>query len=165
MHKIGFGKQPYLVYQHFDAGHPHIHIVTTNIEADGKRIDLHHLGIRKSEPARKAIEKEFNLVVAEAQKKRQIFQLKPVASGKVAYGKSQTKMAIQNVLEAVVGQYKYTSLSELNAVLRQYNVIVENGSENSRVNKHRGSSTGCWMVKENRLVSRSKQAFSIANPH
>jgi hypothetical protein len=25
-------KQPYLVYQHLDAGHPHIHIVTTNIQ-------------------------------------------------------------------------------------------------------------------------------------
>ena len=28
MNKIGFEKQPYLVYQHRDAGHPHIHIVT-----------------------------------------------------------------------------------------------------------------------------------------
>src|SRR5258705_13763469 len=32
MERIGFGKQPYLVYEHKDAGHPHIHIVTTNIE-------------------------------------------------------------------------------------------------------------------------------------
>src|SRR2546423_11997245 len=29
MDEIGFGSQPYLVYQHFDAGHKHIHIVTT----------------------------------------------------------------------------------------------------------------------------------------
>ena len=36
MQKIGFGDQPYLVYQHFDAGHPHLHIVTTNIKADGR---------------------------------------------------------------------------------------------------------------------------------
>src|SRR5262245_52943800 len=25
MARIGFGDQPYLVYEHFDAGHPHIH--------------------------------------------------------------------------------------------------------------------------------------------
>src|ERR1700744_1055604 len=31
---IGFGEQPYLVYQHFDAGHCHVHIATTNIRAD-----------------------------------------------------------------------------------------------------------------------------------
>ncbi|MGI8583448.1 MAG: relaxase/mobilization nuclease domain-containing protein [Chitinophagaceae bacterium] len=38
MDKIGFAEQPYLVYQHLDAGHPHIHIVTTNIQQSGKRI-------------------------------------------------------------------------------------------------------------------------------
>src|SRR5687768_4137289 len=27
--KMGFGNQPFLVYQHFDASHPHVHIVTT----------------------------------------------------------------------------------------------------------------------------------------
>ncbi len=131
--KIGFGEQPYLVYQHHDAGHPHIHLVTTNIEADGKRIDLHHLGIRKSEPARKALEKEFGLVQAESQKKDENYKLKPVAVGKAKYGKSQTKMAIQNILENVINPYKYTSLPELNAVLNQYNVKAERGTENSKV--------------------------------
>lgn len=137
MGKLGFGKQPYLIYQHHDAGHPHIHIVTTNIEADGKRIDLHHLGIRKSEPARKYIEKAFGLVRAEAQKK-QVFKLEAIAVQRVQYGKSQTKKAIQNVLDHVIGQYKYTSLPELNAVLKQYNVLAERGSENSRVYRHKG---------------------------
>lgn len=32
MDKIGFGDQPYLVYVHRDAAHPHLHIVTTNIQ-------------------------------------------------------------------------------------------------------------------------------------
>ena len=31
MERIGFCNQPYLVYRHDEAGHPHIHIVTTNI--------------------------------------------------------------------------------------------------------------------------------------
>jgi len=90
-----------------------------------------------SEPARKAIEKEFGLVVAEAQKKQKN-QLKPVSVVKALYGKSQTKMAIQNVLEAVLNQYRYTSLPELNTVLKQYNVMAERGSENSRVYQHKG---------------------------
>jgi hypothetical protein len=137
MQKLGFGDQPYLVYQHHDAGHPHLHVVTTNIKADGSRIDLHHLGIRMSEPARKAIEKEFGLVVAEAQKK-QNSQLNQVSVSKALYGKSQTKMAIQNVLEAVLNQYRYTSLPELNAVLKQYNVIAERGNDDSRVYQHNG---------------------------
>src|SRR5476651_1083858 len=64
MKGIGFENQPYLIYKHFDAGHPHIHIVSTNIEADGKRISLHNIGELKSEPARKAIEIDFGLVQA-----------------------------------------------------------------------------------------------------
>lgn len=136
--KIGFGNQPYLIYQHFDAAHPHIHIVTTSIEADGKRIDLHNLAICKSEPARKSIAKVFNLIVAEDQKKLKAFRLKPVFVGEVAYGKSETKMAIQNMLESVLGQYKYTSLHELNAVLNQYNVHADRGSEDSRIYKMGG---------------------------
>src|SRR5207237_5583995 len=52
---IGFGEQPYLVYQHHDAGHPHLHIVTTNIKENGKRIELHNLGQYRSMKASKQI--------------------------------------------------------------------------------------------------------------
>ena len=138
MEKIGFGKQPYLVYQHHDAGHPHIHIVSIKVRPDGSRIDMNNIGRNQSEQARKTIEKEFGLVNAEAQKKQEQYLLKTVSVAKVLYGKSQTKMAIQNVLEAVLNQYRYTSLPELNAVLKQYNVIAERGSENSRVYQHSG---------------------------
>ncbi len=133
MQKLGFGQQPYLVYQHHDAGHPHIHLVTTNIQSNGNRIDLHHLGIRKSEPARKEIEKMFGLVVADACARREAFRLKPVDVKKVQYGRTETKRAISNVLDAVLQKYNYTSLPELNAVLKQYNVMADRGSENSRI--------------------------------
>lgn len=95
MDKIGFGKQPYLVYQHFDAGHPRVHVISINIERDGKRIDLHHLGIRKSEPARKEIEEAFGLVKAEGRKKNVQFNLFPIAMGKVRYGKTESKRLLQ----------------------------------------------------------------------
>lgn len=106
MQKLGFGEQPYLVYQHHDAGHPHIHIVTTNIQADGSRIDLHHLGIRKSEPARKEIERTFGLVVADDRQRQQTFRLKPLDVRKVQYGRTATKRAITNVLDAVLEKYR-----------------------------------------------------------
>src|SRR6478735_9855288 len=65
MQKIGFGNQPYLVYQHHDAGHPHIHIVTTNIQRNGKRISVHNIGRNQSEKARQEIEAKFKLVKAQ----------------------------------------------------------------------------------------------------
>jgi hypothetical protein len=38
MSAIDFRDQPWLVYRHVDAGHPHMHIVSTNIRRDGSRI-------------------------------------------------------------------------------------------------------------------------------
>src|SRR5688500_15734798 len=64
MGRIGFGDQPYLVYQHNDAAHPHVHIVTTNIQEDGNRISIHNLGKNQSETARKEIEDKYGLVKA-----------------------------------------------------------------------------------------------------
>jgi hypothetical protein len=133
MEKIGFGKQPYLVYQHYDAGHPHLHIVSINIERDGKRIDLHHLGIRKSEPARKEIEELFGLVKAEGRKNKEQFNIQPISMGKVCYGKIESKKVLTNVLNKVLNEYKYSSLAELNAVLKQYNVLADRSSENSKI--------------------------------
>src|SRR5690606_3631992 len=133
MDKIGFGQQPYLVYQHHDSGHPHIHIVSIKIREDGSRIDTQNIGRNQSEIARKEIEKSFGLVVAEGHGKNQKQELQPITMGKVQYGKIESKKAIANVLNVVLPTYKYSSLPELNAVLQQYNVLADRGSENSRI--------------------------------
>jgi hypothetical protein len=138
MEKIGFGHQPYLVYRHQDAGHPHLHIVSTNIERNGKRISMHNLGKNQSEKARKEIETEFKLVKAEHHRRTESQVLLVVAAKKVTYGKSASKQAISNVLATVYPQYKYTSLPEYNAVLKLYNVIAERGAEDSRMFKQHG---------------------------
>ena len=138
MEKIGFGKQPYLVYQHHDAGHPHLHVVTNNIQRDGKRIDLHLIGVKKSEPARKEIEELFGLVKAEGRKQKEDFSLKPINVSRVEYGKAESRKAINSVLNKILFDYKYSSLPELNAVLNLYNVHADRGSEESRVFKNNG---------------------------
>ncbi len=138
LQKIGFANQPYLLYHHYDSGHPHVHIVTTNIKSDGRRIELHNLGKIRSENARKEIEQLYGLVKAEDSKQRQAYQLKPVNVQKVQYGRSETKRAITNVMDAGVNSYKYTSLPELNAVLQQYNVVADKGNENSRIFENKG---------------------------
>lgn len=130
MDKIGFGDQPFLVYQHHDAGHPHIHLVSVKVGHDGKRIETQNIGRNQSERARKEVEKEFNLVKADG-RKQQIDHLKP-AMVSANYGKVETKRAISNVLAGVIDKYKFSSIPELNAVLNQYNVMADRGSEDSR---------------------------------
>ncbi|MEP6749409.1 MAG: relaxase/mobilization nuclease domain-containing protein [Bacteroidota bacterium] len=138
MQKIGFGDQPYLVYRHHDSGHPHIHIVSTNIERDGKRISMHNMGRNQSEKARKEIEVDFGLVKADSKKLNDDLKLIPVSAQKVIYGKSATKRAIANVLMVVIDRYKYISLAELNAVLKLYNVAADPGKDDSRMFKQKG---------------------------
>ena len=88
MEKIGFGGQPYLVYKHLDAGHPHIHIVSTNIQKDCRRISLHNIGKNQSNTARKEIESQFNLVRAEDQHRCMQSENIPLNSPNIQYGKS-----------------------------------------------------------------------------
>lgn len=135
--KIGFASQPYLLYQHHDAGHQHVHIITTNIRPDGKAINLHNIGRNRSEVARKEIESEFLLTRAEDHK-RQVFELKPATLSPLEYGTAETKQAISNVLQNLINSYHYTSLAELNAVLFQYNVFADHGGEGSRVRRGDG---------------------------
>ncbi|MDN3579394.1 relaxase/mobilization nuclease domain-containing protein [Mucilaginibacter flavus] len=138
MDKIGFGDQPYLVYKHDDAAHAHIHIVTTNIETDGNRISLHNIGKTLSEPARKELEVEFGLVKADSKAINKANRIKPISPEKAVYGKTPTKRAITNVVGAVVSQYKFTSLPEFNAVLKQFNVTADRGKEGTLMFEKQG---------------------------
>lgn len=138
MEKIGFGRQPFLVYKHEDAGHPHIHIVSTTIKQDGSRINTHNIGRNQSEKARKEIEQQYGLVKAE--RERQLLKpgIKSVDVEKAVYGKSETKRGISNVVAAVFSQYKFTSIPEFNAALKQFNVVADRGKEEGRIYKNRG---------------------------
>ena len=131
MERIGFGDQPFLVYRHDDAGHPHLHVVTTNIRPDGQRIDTHNIGRTLANDARRELEKEFNLVKAEGRQYSDALGIKAADLEKAQYGKAPTKRAITNITGAVMRSYKFTSLSEYNAVLKQFNVVADRGNETS----------------------------------
>ncbi|KLT67119.1 relaxase/mobilization nuclease domain-containing protein [Pedobacter sp. BMA] len=129
MNGIGFGEQPFLVYKHEDANHPHIHIVTTNVKADSTRIDLHNIGKVLSEKTRKELEMKYNLIRAEGHGKE--LQITPINIDMANYGEKQTKRSIYNVVTAVLRSYKFTSFSEYNAILKCFNVIADRGPEDS----------------------------------
>ncbi len=138
MSRIGFGEQPYLVYHHHDAGHPHIHILSTTIRSDGTRINTHNIGRNQSEMARKFVEEKYGLVKAENQSLAAPKMVVPFDLKKVEYGRSETRRGIANVLLGVLGTYNYTSLPELNAVLKQLNVVADRGEVDGFIFSKRG---------------------------
>lgn len=133
--RIGFGNQPCLIYQHHDAGHPHVHLVTVNIDAQGKRIETHNLGKNQSEIARKEIEKLYGLMPAE---KQQFIGPDIRNLGKLSYGETPTKAGIQSVLNQVWQNYAFTSFGEYNAILRCYGMEADRGERDSQRYKQGG---------------------------
>ena len=138
MEGIGFKEQPYLVYQHFDAGHPHLHVVTTNIRDNGDPINLHFIGLKKSEPTRKAINEKYGLMKAEGRKREQLDPMRADPPEVLQYGKRPTVEAITDVLYYVLHHYRYRDLMELNAVLQLYNLRANPGKPGGRIHAHDG---------------------------
>jgi len=138
MEKIGFGEQPFLIYQHHDTAHAHMHIVTTTIREDGNPIDINNIGRNQSEQARKEIEIAYNLVKAQDQKRALQEEIRALDVQRLQYGKSETKRGIANVIDTILAKYKCSSLEELNAVLSLYNVRAFRGSPDSRLYKMGG---------------------------
>ena len=144
MQAIDFGEQPWLLYRHTDVGHPHMHIVTTNIRHDGSRIsnDLrspHHL-------------KQVCFQIEEKHHLHPVFEM-PELFGreqptpqeertrylqKVIYGERPTKTAIEEVLRTINSRYAFTSFEGYNAILSLFNVRADRGSENSPMYENRG---------------------------
>lgn len=156
MQKIDFADQPALVYRHLDAGHPHMHVVTTNIRPDGSRIknDLrspHHLmeicaGLEirhhlthaipsPSDDRHLAQRERPGLIPGPAQHNT---PSPSIAPSRLHYGQSATKTGIAGVLDYALDKFAYTSLDELNAALSLYRVRADRGSEQGRMYQNRG---------------------------
>jgi hypothetical protein len=124
-----FVDQPWIVYRHYDSLHPHAHIVSTTIKPDGTRIRISLNDLKRSRELTHALEKKYSLDVS----KEEVQYLQ-----KIKYGQISLRPHMEAVLDAVVPTYKYTSLAELNAVLRLYNMKASRGQESSFIYQHRG---------------------------
>jgi Relaxase/Mobilisation nuclease domain len=138
MNAMGFDNQPYLTYRHHDAGHTHLHVVATDIRSDGSKINLGPLGLQRSNQLCTEFEREFYLQENRKAAREEQAQFSVLHAHKVVYGEPGLKRAVSDVLNAVVDHYAYTSLEELNAILREYNVRANPGGEDSRLREVRG---------------------------
>ncbi|MFX1705070.1 relaxase/mobilization nuclease domain-containing protein [Chitinophaga sp. CC14] len=160
MDRIGFGDQPYLLYEHTDAAHPHVHIVTTVIDKEGDHLETHMIGKLKSSPARREVEKLFGLVPAESKSQKNFFLTKAADLEAVQYGKNETKAEISKIVRTVIDQYRFTSFSEYKAVLESFNVTADRGRPGSTQFTKNGLSYSI-INKEREKVGVAIKASSI----
>jgi len=135
---IGLGEQPYAVYRHNDTPHPHMHVVVARIDTAGRRIPIGPDEVRASNRLTSQLDEEFSLLPYRAAKPEEEEKFKVTNAQRVKYGEVPLKHAISDVLNTVIDHYKYTSLPELNAILRLYNVRADRGSESSNIYRNRG---------------------------
>ena len=138
LNAAGYGNQPYLVYRHFDAWHPHLHIVSSNVRSTGKVIAHNPMDLHKLYLLTKELEQQFSLKSNQKVSQEEAKLLQVTSAQQVVYGESSLKQAISNVLNTVIDHYKFTTPDELNAVLREYNVRADGGREGTRLYQNRG---------------------------
>jgi len=135
---IDFGDQPSLVYRHIDAGHPHMHIVSTNIRPDGSRISNDLRSPHSLISICSKIEKAHRLTPALAPHREIFFPEGRKEVHSLTYGAIPTRTGIQRVLDYVLENYRFTSFESFNAVLSLYNVRADRGSVDGIMYQNKG---------------------------
>jgi len=117
MQGMGYGRQPYVVYQHRDTDHTHVHIVSVRVDERGKKVPDNHERER-SNTLRQQIEKDFGLQAAQrtAVKKERV-ELVPLQ-----YGKGDLKRELSDVVQGVLRGFHFSSMAQYNQLLGIYNV-------------------------------------------
>lgn len=118
LEKLGFGEQPFIIYKHEDIHRHHIHIVTVNVNEQGKRLNQDFL-FRRSKKITTELEEKYNLHKAQREKITPDMPIKKVDP------LGDIKRQVANTVKMVGMRYKFQTLGEYNAVLSLYNIRCE----------------------------------------
>ncbi len=148
--KLGFGEQPYVIYKHEDIDRHHIHIVTVNVNEEGKRLNQDFL-YRRSKKITTELEEKYNLHKAQREKISPDTPITKVGpNGDFSCQREQNgacsnyaersrerreahiKRQVANTVKMVGMRYKFQSMGEYNAILGLYNVRCD--TADGRVN-------------------------------
>ena len=116
--KLGFGEQPFIIYKHMDIDRHHIHIVTVNVNEQGKRLNQDFL-FRRSKKITTELEEKYNLHKAQREKISPDMPIRRIDPA------GDLKRQVANTVKMVGMRYKFQTIGEYNAILSLYNVRCE----------------------------------------
>lgn len=120
MERMGYANQPYIVFKHTDIDRTHIHIVSTCVGIDGKKIpdDYDH---PRSMAICRDLETKYDLNKATEQEHKQADKVfKPVN-----YKNGDIKSQIASVVRYLPKYYSYSTMGSYNALLSLFNITAE----------------------------------------
>ena len=120
MERMGYGSQPYIVFKHTDIDRTHIHIVSTCVGIDGKKIpdDYDH---PRSMAICRDLETKYNLHKATEQEQKQANKVfKPVN-----HKNGDIKSQIASIVRHLPKYYSFSTMGSYNALLSLFNITAE----------------------------------------
>ncbi|GEC73826.1 Relaxase/Mobilisation nuclease domain-containing protein [Flavobacterium flevense] len=120
MERMGYGDQPYVVFKHTDIERAHIHIVSTCVDRNGKKLADNFEKMRSMDACR-ALEQEYKLIPATEKSrnpKEELFR-------PIDYRAANVKSQIASVVRHLPKYYHYQNLGAYNALLSLFNITTE----------------------------------------
>ena len=136
MQRWGRSDQPYLVYRHLDQPHPHVHIVSTIIQPDGVPRFVSPHEWHEANVLGKQLQQKWALSLSITHPDWRREPDRPAE--RILYGQQPVYRTMNSVLKKVIGEYAFTSLDDLNALLRLYNMRAYRGHPDSALYAHQG---------------------------
>ncbi|KQS45705.1 MAG: relaxase [Flavobacteriaceae bacterium] len=149
MERMGYGNQPYIVFKHTDIDRTHIHIVSTCVGIDGKKIpdDYDH---PRSMAICRDLEHKYNMTKATKQEQKQANKVfKPVN-----YKNGDIKSQIASIVRHLPKYYTFSTMGSYNALLSLFNITAE------EVKGERNGQTVNGLV----YVALDKNGNKVSNP-
>ena len=120
MERMGYGDQPYVIFEHNDIERKHYHIVSSRIKPDGTTIDSFEYK-KRSKALTEEIEREFNLIPTVLGQQSAAFE----ELRKVEYAQSNLKAQLSSVLYNLTDRYRFSSKGECTTLLKIFNIWME----------------------------------------
>lgn len=120
MERMGYSKQPYIVFKHKDISREHLHLVSLRVDEQGRKLP-HDFEARRSVEILRDLERKYGLhpsIKGEEQADR-------ISLHKVNYKKGNVKQQISSVVRSCLRNYKCSSYGEFRTLLELFNVSVE----------------------------------------
>ena len=120
MERLGYGKQPYIVYKHHDIDRVHYHVVSTRIEKKTLTTIFTSFEHRRVNEIMKELAPKYGYYPGRRPGARM-----NVYNGAFNLKKGNTIAQIENLIEFVAKNYVYTSPEEFADIMKVHNVEVK----------------------------------------
>jgi hypothetical protein len=124
MAQMGYGGQPFAMVRHTDTEHEHVHIITTNVDDDGKVLGIFN-SYRRNVATQRYLEKKFSLSSSPRTKQQRELPIYRLPENQFGMDTAQgTKFYLQDVLSGILQKHKVRSFGELAKLVKPYHIQV-----------------------------------------